>query len=301
MKTTIKTISIEDLAEKLNGKLWKKGDLKRIYLNDYGYNTKKMSTKTFVYAKEDGTFGISCKIDCPSQSYNWIESQENDVIHSLSETISEIIEEFGHEIENPQIEIQAKLDNEEQVQGYYMRWHEVRVKINSYGKLATRKRQKVHTYIGPKSKAPAGFITLNDEDFAIAIEKSNKETLYEYGNEPNLVGEAKRIEERKIAQEKAEKERQDQLAKEAEEKEKKEAEQKEQLVAKIAELDPTDLQAKLLTWKLEGCKHPAPPEVLAAKTESGMNWKSFVDSIQPIDPEDYAGVKQNIAWQKSQL
>lgn len=300
-KDMIKTISLEDLAEKLNGKLWEKGNMKRIYLNDYGYNTKKMSTKTYVYAKEDGTFGVSCKIECPSQPYSWIESQENNVIKSLSGTISEIIEEFGYEIENPKIKIQAKLDAEEQVQGYYMRWHEVRVPINRFGKLAIRKRQKVHTYVGPVSKTPDGFIALNDEDFAIAKEKESKETLYEYGNEPNLAGEAKRIEDRKIAREKAEKERKEQLLKEAEEKEKKKAEEKEQLAAKIAELDPSDLQAKLLTWKLEGCNHPCPEEVLAAKQESGLNWRAFVNAIQPIDPEDYAGVKENIAWQKSQL
>ena len=38
----MKTVTIETLAEKLEGKLWVKGDLKRIYL-DSGYNTKKMS------------------------------------------------------------------------------------------------------------------------------------------------------------------------------------------------------------------------------------------------------------------
>lgn len=40
MNTTIKTISIETLAEKINGKLWVKGDLKRIYL-DCGFETLK--------------------------------------------------------------------------------------------------------------------------------------------------------------------------------------------------------------------------------------------------------------------
>lgn len=53
----MKTVTIETLAEKLEGKLWVKGDLKRIYL-DSGYNTKKMSTKTYVYQKENGTYVV---------------------------------------------------------------------------------------------------------------------------------------------------------------------------------------------------------------------------------------------------
>lgn len=81
-------LTIEQLAEKLGGKLWEKGDLKRIYL-DRGYNTKKMSTKTYVYQREDGTFGVSCYIDCPSQDFNWIKSQQNEVIEGVTEDINE--------------------------------------------------------------------------------------------------------------------------------------------------------------------------------------------------------------------
>lgn len=72
------TISIETLAEKLNGNLWIKGDLKRIYL-DRGNNTKKMSTKTFVFQNEEGEFKVSCHVDCPSQPWQWCQSQEDEV------------------------------------------------------------------------------------------------------------------------------------------------------------------------------------------------------------------------------
>ena len=83
-------ISIEELAVKLNGKMWVKDELKRIYL-DRGYNTKKMSTKTYVFEKE-GKFIVSCEIDCPSQNYNWIDSQEEQVKESVYQQIEEIIE-----------------------------------------------------------------------------------------------------------------------------------------------------------------------------------------------------------------
>ena len=180
----MKTITIEQLAEKLNGKLWVKEDLKRIYINDAGYNTRKMSTKTFVYENE-GRFFVNCRVDCPSQPRQWEESQEKDIIEYLSTRITEIIEEFGFEIEDPRIAIEASLAQEEQVQGYYTRWHEVRVAINSYGKLAMRKRQMVHTYKGAISKAPAGFVQLSDEYFAKALEDEQRETKFEFGQEPN--------------------------------------------------------------------------------------------------------------------
>lgn len=76
---TTANVTIEQLAEKLGEIVWSKGDLKRIYLNDEGYNTKKMSTKTFIWQDEDGNFQVSCRIDCPSQGVNWIKSQEEEV------------------------------------------------------------------------------------------------------------------------------------------------------------------------------------------------------------------------------
>jgi len=86
----MENILIETLAEKLGGKLWIKEDKKRIYL-DCGYNTKKMSTKTYVYQREDGTFGVSCYIDCPSQPYAWIQSQQAEVIEGVERRIEDVL------------------------------------------------------------------------------------------------------------------------------------------------------------------------------------------------------------------
>lgn len=84
------TTSLETLAEKLNGKLWTKGDLKRIYL-DEGHNTKKMSTKTFVWQDDNGEFRVSCRIECPSQAYQWINSQEEEVKQNVHAKIEEAL------------------------------------------------------------------------------------------------------------------------------------------------------------------------------------------------------------------
>lgn len=116
MNATIKTISIEKLAEKINGKLWVKGDLKRIYLNE-GYNTKKMSTKTYVFQKDNGEFGVSCNIECPSQAYEWIKSQENKIIDSLNERIQNIESQSNlvlveYKINGSQAEVLVKKDSQ---------------------------------------------------------------------------------------------------------------------------------------------------------------------------------------------
>lgn len=92
----MKTLSIEQLAEKLQGNLWVKGDLKRIYL-DRGYNTKKMTTKTYVYER-DGQFMVSCNIDCPSQVWQWIKSQQQEVIDDVMNDIEEAIELLNVEL-----------------------------------------------------------------------------------------------------------------------------------------------------------------------------------------------------------
>jgi hypothetical protein len=88
METTPK-ITIEELAVKLNGKMWVKDDLKRIYL-DRGYNTKKMSTKTYVFEK-DGKFIVSCNVECSSQPLQWCDSQELQIIESVEKEITEAL------------------------------------------------------------------------------------------------------------------------------------------------------------------------------------------------------------------
>lgn len=71
-------ITLKQLAESLNGNYWEKGNLQRVYL-DKGNNTKKMSTKTFVFQDENGEFKVSCKVYCPSQPWEWCKSQEESV------------------------------------------------------------------------------------------------------------------------------------------------------------------------------------------------------------------------------
>lgn len=103
-----KNVTLEQLAERFNLTVWVKGDLKRIYLNDEGYNTKKMSTKTFIFEK-DGEFIVSCRIECPSQPYKWIQSQEEEV----KEDIYSKIEDYIERIIDPSIDAKEEAEWEE--------------------------------------------------------------------------------------------------------------------------------------------------------------------------------------------
>lgn len=93
----MKNVTIEQLAEKMGKTVWSKGDLKRIYLNDAGYNTKKMSTKSFIFQDESGEFCVSVRIECPSQPWAWIKSQQDEV----RDYIMNEIEKYLWEIDNP--------------------------------------------------------------------------------------------------------------------------------------------------------------------------------------------------------
>lgn len=88
-------ITIEQLAEKLGETVWSKGDLKRIYMNDAGWNTKNMTTKTWIFINPNGKFEVACHINCPSQPDAWIVSQEKEVKENVYEKIEAAVAEIG--------------------------------------------------------------------------------------------------------------------------------------------------------------------------------------------------------------
>lgn len=81
--------TLEKLSEKLNGKYWEKGGLKRVYLTR-GYNTKKMSTKVYV-EQINLEFVVKCFVECPSQDQNWCNSQAGMVIKQVQQEIKEVL------------------------------------------------------------------------------------------------------------------------------------------------------------------------------------------------------------------
>jgi hypothetical protein len=82
------TITLQELATKLNGRFWSKDGKERVYLEE-GYNTKKMKTTTYVEVRNN-EFVVRCFIDCPSQNDNWIKSQENEVIQNVENKIEKL-------------------------------------------------------------------------------------------------------------------------------------------------------------------------------------------------------------------
>ena len=95
-------ITLEELNLKLNGKIWTKGDLKRIYLNR-GFNTQKVKTNTYVEIV-DGIFVVKCFVECNDQGFKWCKSQEQMVIEGVEKTIREYLATgFYYVLENDEI------------------------------------------------------------------------------------------------------------------------------------------------------------------------------------------------------
>lgn len=89
LKHKMHMITLEQIQEKIGGKLWEKAGKRRVYL-DRGYNTKKMKTTTCVEMTETG-YVVKCFIECPSQDWNWIKSQQNQVIEGVESDIENMI------------------------------------------------------------------------------------------------------------------------------------------------------------------------------------------------------------------
>jgi len=86
-------MTLQNLATRIKGRYWSKNGVERVYL-ECGYNTRKIKTTTYIYQDESGEFKVSCFIDCPSQNYNWIKSQRDQIIKDVEEKIQEIIGEL---------------------------------------------------------------------------------------------------------------------------------------------------------------------------------------------------------------
>lgn len=163
------TISIEELAVKLNGKMWVKEDLKRIYL-DRGHNTKKMSTKTYVFEK-DGEFKVVCNIDCPSQNYNWIDSQEEQVKESVYEQVDEIlkllkVKLIEARLSSDETEIEVRISYNGNEEAEFLTEEKFDERFNKYP-------QSVFDNL-PQTKAPAKEVSANEVIAEIKVTEVKK-------------------------------------------------------------------------------------------------------------------------------
>jgi hypothetical protein len=106
-----------------------------------------------------------------SKKESWFEKE---LSHASNEGV-EIERHVPEEKEAVEVEPIAELVKEDKiVKGYYLRLEEVRIAINRFGKLATKKRQHINTYEGIESKAPKGFEILSNEQFSVAKLREGK-------------------------------------------------------------------------------------------------------------------------------
>lgn len=277
-----KFTTLSELAAGLNKcthstrfKAWEKNDKKRIYIHGVGYNTKKMSTKAWIEVGGDHPY-IRVDIECPSQPQSWIDSQEQKIMEQYAAEIRYCRRYFNFELATQPIDV--ILNNSilaaETVIGYYTKWEVVRVKINSFGKLAARNRQFVVPFEGTKDSAPYTFAPLNEKAF-VWLKQSGEQMLDAYETVPDYNELVIRLEEFQIA----EKERKETLLREEEAKKDAQIQQTTEKYEKLLDLEAAGMPI-LIAWKTAGCPHPAPAEVCEAKKASGLNWNNFTASIQ---------------------
>jgi len=184
MKTNL---TIENIAELIGEKVWAKGDLKRIYVKSVGYNTNKMKTTAYIY-KKDNEVCFSAHVDCYNQGAVWCGQRAEEAKGEMIAMVEAILPEnetIEDVIGNSDVMITEEgelVDLTETVKGYYTAWEEVRIAINSYGKLATRNRQFVYFLEIAKKDAPACFVELSDKAFVFATRRDNRVMLEPYAS-----------------------------------------------------------------------------------------------------------------------
>ena len=159
-------ISLQELATKLNGKFWSKDGKERVYL-DKGYNTKKMSTKTYVEVKNE-EFVVRCFIDCPSQNYNWIESQQNEIIESVETEILEIIELSKVELVDAKLsqdetEVEVRISYDGNVENDFLTETQFDERFNKYPQSVFDNLPEVKTLVKEEVSQPHQAVKASEE------------------------------------------------------------------------------------------------------------------------------------------
>ena len=275
MKTNL---TITEIAIAIGEKVWSKGSLERIYTKKVGYNTKKMKTTAYIYKKGlEVCFFTS--VDCDNQGAVWCDQRADEAKNSLIEMVEAILPE-NETFETEKIEVELSetilnqnnevVDLSEKVKGYTTQWREVRVAINSYGKLATRNRQFVVFQHISKSNAPQNFVELSDSAFAFATNLGKRsETMLAPYEEVTDYEQATMAFEIRLAE-----------MRQAENDAKEAREATESAALEFANtLENMGGPEMLKAWKGAGFPHPAPKMIMDFKNASGLNWRLFEKSI----------------------
>lgn len=90
MKTQL---TIAEIANITDGKLWTKGTTERCYYNQFGHTTKKMKTTAYSYIV-DGEIKVSVFVECNSQPMSWCIKEADRVKETIIEHIEGCLEEI---------------------------------------------------------------------------------------------------------------------------------------------------------------------------------------------------------------
>lgn len=83
-------LTTSQLAELLGKKVWSGNGQERIYFNNVGYNTKKMSTKAFIYI-QDGEIKASAFVQCFNQPTSWCQQRAEEAKETMLEQVADVL------------------------------------------------------------------------------------------------------------------------------------------------------------------------------------------------------------------
>lgn len=152
--------------EKTNN--WKN---KRLYIQGVGYNTKKCKQSLYI---DLSTFTVHASTECASQSDSWCDAQteilleDQGRIFAFARLLRILCAERKTYTPVAEVMQQALLDTAE-VKGYYTEWRNVRIAVNSYGKMANRNRCFMIFCTTTKGSAPRSFVELPDKEYAACV------------------------------------------------------------------------------------------------------------------------------------
>ena len=88
------TLTLDQVAAAFNSRVW---NGTRVYLDQFGYKTKKAKATVYVYINADGELAISCYVDCPTQSHKWALGQKANIIDRVERNLADLVEELANE------------------------------------------------------------------------------------------------------------------------------------------------------------------------------------------------------------
>ena len=80
---------LREIEEQIGGKLWTKNGICRLYIDNFGYNTKKSQTSVYLHIVA-GKVKVEVFLDCPTQHWNWIKAERKRILTKVNRQVKNL-------------------------------------------------------------------------------------------------------------------------------------------------------------------------------------------------------------------